>query len=151
MSNLLIRSELFMSAAKDAPSMLAQHHEEVEDQRLPLVPDYNLFMSLEQQQMLHVFTARDDGKLVGYNVYTTTPTLHHQTTKVAVCDSIYVLPSYRGTWVGVKLIKFAETVLKDKGVSVVMMNAKSKHDFGSMLNRLGYAQTEVQYTKHLGD
>ena len=140
-----------MQLASDMTSLILKHHEEVEDQRMPLAPDYNTYMELEQRGMFHGFTAREDGHLIGYATYTTTPMLHHLSTKAAVCDLLYVLPSKRGSWVGLKILKFAERVLKDRGVQVMIINTKAKHDFGAMLNRIGYEQTEVQYTKHLGE
>lgn len=132
-------------------TLIQQHHEEVEDPRLPLVPDYNTYMELEKLGMFHGFTVRKEGKLIGYATYTTTPMLHHLTTKAAVCDLLYIDPAHRGGWLGIKLLKFAESVLKDRGAKVLMINIKTKYDFGVMLKRLGYGQTEVQYAKYLGE
>ena len=154
-SKLLIRSESVMQLARDATTLIALHHQEVEDQKLKLVPDYNRYMQLEEQGMFHGFSVRDasvaGNKLVGYATYVTTPLLHHLSVVAAVCDTIYILPSYRGRWTGVKLLKFAERVLKNRGVSHITMNVKKEHDFGSMLQRIGYKHTEVIYSKHLGD
>ena len=140
-----------MQLASDMTSLILKHHEEVEDQRIPLAPDYNTYMEIEKLGMFHGFTARKDGKLIGYATYTTMPMLHHLTTKAAVCDLLYITPEHRGGWLGVKLLKFSESVLKDRGADLLIMNIKTKHDFGAMLKRLGYEHTEVQYSKHLGD
>lgn len=154
MSKLLIRSESFLSMVTDMTTLIDLHHKEIEDQRLKCIIDYNAYMSLEYQGMFHGFTVRDvelGNKLVGYATFVTTPPLHSLGTKVALSDTLYVLPSYRGRWVGVKLLKYVERVLKDIGVTCMTLNTKAEHDFGGMLKRIGYEPSEVQYMKHLGE
>ncbi len=151
MSKVLVRIEGVMKMASDIAPLITLHHKEVESQKIPLVPDYNTYMELEQQGLFHGFTARRDGRLVGYATFITIRDLHHRNTKIAMSDMIYVLPSERGAWLGSKILMFAERVLKDSGVNVMIVNTKIEHDFKSILTRIGYEPTEVQYSKHLGE
>jgi GNAT superfamily N-acetyltransferase len=147
----MLGCEGVMQMAEDIASLITMHHKEVEDQRLTLLPDYNTYMAIEQQGLFHGFAAREGHRLVGYATFVTTPDLHHRSNKIAVCDMIYVLPSHRGSFLGGKLLKFAERVLKDRGTNMMIVDTKTNHDFKSILTRIGYEATEIRYTKHIGE
>jgi ribosomal protein S18 acetylase RimI-like enzyme len=153
MSDIIIRQESFYSVIDKIKPLNLLHHQETDDlkEEVPLDPDYELYKFLEEQGMLIVITARELGKLVGYLTYTTTPVLHHKSTKIANADMFYILPSYRGSMLGLRMLRNAEAVLKDKGVQMINMNLKVKLDFGVLLQRVGYLHTELVYSKYLGE
>jgi hypothetical protein len=51
---------------------------------------------------------------------------------------------------GFKLIKYAESRLKEMGVSVIHINTKVHAPFDSLMDRMGYNLIERLYSKYIG-
>lgn len=117
--------------------------------KVPLDPDYDRYLSLEEANAFKVFTVRDDGKLVGYFAVFVFPHMHYKTTVFAQNDVIYIDPSYRQGFRAIRLIKFAEECLIEDGVDVLQINTKVSKDFGPLLERLGFNLTDKVYGKYL--
>ena len=63
---------------------------------------------------------------------------------------IYVRPDKRAGMTGFKLIKYAESRLKEMGVSVININTKVHAPFDSLMDRMGYNLIERLYSKYIG-
>jgi hypothetical protein len=68
-----------------------------------------------------------------------------------VNDVLFLKKSHRKGSAGVKLIRAAEKVLRDKGVGKIHWHVKVHHDFGLLLERLGYCREEVVWGKYVGE
>jgi len=143
----------FLSQVKDECKYLIQlHWDEIALHKdvIRLNPDWEAYQNLEDNHKLRVFTARDEGKLVGYFVVLVGTNLHYKDHLFANNDIIYLHGDYRKGFAGVRLIKFAEKCLKDDGVSVLTINTKVHQPFYKLLDRLEFNEVERVYSKYLG-
>ncbi len=153
MSNVRIRQETIASVWEEVQPLLHLHWKETdkwEDNHIPLAPDQKQYALLDSLNLIHVYTARVDGMLIGYAAYVTTPSLHHNTTNIAMCDVIFVQPVYRTSGIGQRLVGYAEEKLERQGIEYIYMNVKTCLNFGSMLESIGYYHVEEVYSKALG-
>lgn len=146
------QQELLDTAYYEAKHLIELHWEEVASDKdaIKLNPDWDAYRLLEDRNSLKVFTARDNGALVGYFVAIVGTNIHHKDHVFADNDVLYLHKDYRKGWTGIKLIKFAEDCNRDDGVSVLKINTKVKHNFGPILDRLKFNKVEEVYTKYLG-
>ena len=133
--------------------LLKEHWEEVAwyKDKIKLKPDYEKYLGMEDQDKLLVTTARDNGKLVGYNVNFIAEHFHYSDHVYAVNDIIFVHPDYRHREVSAELINYTEELLKWKGVSVITLHMKPEHAFESLAKYCGFAKQEYVYSKYIGD
>lgn len=125
------------------------HFKEISaNQDIPLEPDFEQYYKLEEMGMLRFFSARNDqGKLLGYAVFMVRNNLHYKSSKQAVQDIIYISPHERGF--GAEFIEWCDAMLKAEGVQLVYHHVKAAHNWGKVLDRLGYRMIEFIYSKRL--
>lgn len=113
-------------------------------------PGFNesLYIALEAAGGLRVFTARDNGALVGYAVFFLQLHPHHTSALYAMEDMLYVLPARRG-FTGARLIRFVERELAADGVQVITQAVPVTNDWSKLLERMGYTPIEQIYAKRL--
>lgn len=132
----------------EAKPLFETHWAEISHYKdIRLNPDYESYLSSEEN--LRCFTSRKDGLLIGYSIYFVRPNLHYKDSLQAVQDVLFILPEYRHGRIGITLIKFCDEDLKREGVQVVYHHVKAAHNFGPMLERLGYEMIEYIYAKRL--
>ena len=132
----------------DAMKLFSEHWNEInlyED--IPLDPDFELYKKLDEMKLIRVFTARDDGKLVGYCVYAVASDRQHKNTIQAVQDLLFITKEKRGF--GMDFIKWCDDMLKKEGVEVVYQHSNKDHDFGPVLERIGYKFVCRVYARRL--
>ncbi len=142
-----------LNAVKDECLPLIEKHWEeiaINQDNIKLKPDWNTYNKLESLGMFKVYTARVDGKLVGYFTIVVTKGLHYADHLFAATDLIYISPEYRKGRAGYSLIKFAEEQLKKDGVSVLVINTKDHSPFDKLLERMDYSLAERLYQKYIG-
>ena len=113
---------------------------------ITLDPDWTFY---ESSPAVRVFTARDDGRLVGYAVFFVSTNKHYRQSLQAVQDILFLLPEYRSRTVGPRLIIYADEELQAEGVQVVYQHVKAAHDFGPLLTRIGYERVDTIYARRL--
>ena len=65
-------------------------------------------------------------------------------------DILFLLPEFRGSTVGFRLVKFCDEQLRAEGVQVVYQHVKNAHPMlGAVLSRVGYEPVETIYAKRL--
>lgn len=145
------QQDFFVNIRKDLEHLAFQHWEEVEagHSDLELDPDWEAYEVLEGEGALKVFTARDDGNLVGYFLVVCQKSLHYRDSIFAYNDAVFVSPTHRRSGVGAELIKVAEKWLKEDKISVLVINTKVDKPFDQLLGGLGYTHAENIYTKLL--
>jgi GNAT superfamily N-acetyltransferase len=106
---------------------------------IPLDPDFDRYYNLEDSGVLRIFTARSDGKLVGYFISFIMPHMHHKSTIYGLVDMLYVIPDYRGGTTAYRLIKLAMEDLKSQcKVDILIIHMKIKFEFRRLLTALGF-------------
>lgn len=112
--------------------------------------DMALYASIEQAGALHITTARTaDATLVGYAIYFVHDYPHVQQVCMAQSDALYLHPDYRKGFAGLRLLQAAEHALEGRGVNNIMQTCTRKKDFGVLLRRMGYVNTETVYRKEM--
>lgn len=153
MSKLVFAIDDFSVVKSEIDYLLSKHWEEiaVNKDKIKLNPDWNFYDLLNSAGYLGIYTARSDGKLVGYFIVVAKEHPHYKDHIFASNDIIYLDPDYRKGLAGYRLIKFAEDDLRAKGVSVLTINTKVHKPFDPVLERLGFNLTERSYSKYLGE
>ena len=97
-----------------------------------------------------IFTARQDGEMVGYAAFWIAHHAQNAGSLEASADAIYLRPDRRIGRAGIELIKFADRALAAMGVRKVYHAVRHRaRDFGPVLERLGYQSTETIYARKL--
>jgi GNAT superfamily N-acetyltransferase len=134
----------------------AHYHEIATDKEVkPFDPDLERYISMADQGMLRIFTARDNeehpvqGRLIGYFISVVLRGLHYQQTIMAINDIMYVDPAHRGGTVGYRLIKLAAEDLKNLGADILTIHMKTDYPFRSLLQKLDFHLTEENWERVL--
>ena len=132
--------------------LLAAHHQEgagsLRDE--PLDVDQETYDAVDGMGAYRAYTARADGRLVGYAGFFVRSHLHHRGLMFAAHDVLYVLPEHRGGLTGVQLIVHAGRALRAEGVRLVSHQALIGSDFARILERLGYTAESAVYLRRFG-
>lgn len=115
---------------------------------IPLAVDAAVYHAADAAGALRIVTVREDGALIGYAAYFVRPHAHYATSVQAVQDVVYVDPRHRGG-LGARLLRAADDVLRAEGVQVVHQHVKLAHNWGALLERMGYEAVETIYSKRL--
>ena len=152
LKKLSIKQEFLALCQSECSDLIREHWEEiaVNKDKIKLNPDWDFYHALEEQDKLRIFTARDEGNLVGYFVTILSYNPHYKDHLFAVNDVLFLSKEYRKGFAGVRLVKFAEKCLKEDGVSVLSINTKVHQPFDQMMDYLNYNLQERVYTKFLG-
>lgn len=145
------QQEFLDQVKDDILSLLDLHYKEIalNQDKIKLNPDWDVYSGLEQQGKLKIFTARDNDTLVGYFVVVVGVNMHYKDHTFACNDIIYLHKDYRKGFAGIKLIKFAKKCLTEDGVSVLAINTKVHQPFDKVLERLGFNLIERVYSSYL--
>jgi len=119
--------------------------------KIKLDVNWEKYYELQEIGVLRAFTARCDGKLIGYSVFFVLPHIHYQKDVFAMNDILYIDPDYRKGRNGVGLILYSEKKLKEEGVSVIKIDTKFSNKVGELCSLMGYTKAEVSYMKYVGD
>lgn len=131
-----------------------EHFREISmNQDIPLDPDLGAYSRMDKSGVLRIFTARVgagwESTLVGYNVFIVATNPHYKGSLQANQDILFLDPEVRKGLVGYKFLKWCDNELRKEKVQVVYHHIKADHNFGAMLERMGYRQTDLIYSKRL--
>lgn len=148
---LTIRQEALFDVIHEVEPLLELHYQEValHKEAIPLAPIWEKYRHLEAAGAFVLYAARDAGRLVGYSAFFINEHLHYGSTVVAHNDVIFLHPDVRRGAAGIRLIKFSEQALRERGVRKVTWHVKCQHNFGPILERLGYTAEDTIYGKIL--
>jgi hypothetical protein len=141
--------ERFADMLPELQELLPLHYDElsITKEHWPLAPRFDLYMEMEGVGVLHVVTARDEGRLVGYVIAMVLPNLHYSDCMMAVEDVYYLLPEYRRGRTGIKLFQAFEARMKEVGANRIVITTKVHLDHTRLLEYLGYRFFEKGFTK----
>lgn len=148
--SVTFQREPFWPWLEEAQPLLARHFDEIAENkalhpRLDL--DFTRYKMLDAAGKLHVLTARDDGKLVGYYIAQVDHNLHYRHVVAGTDDAHYLAPEYRKGRTGIRLFIAAEAMMREIGVMIGIARVKEAHNHGAILQRLGWRPFERVYCK----
>jgi GNAT superfamily N-acetyltransferase len=131
--------------------ILYRHWQEIawNKDKIPLDVDWDRYDALADNGSFVCYTARIDGKLVGYSAYFLAYHLHYKSTLFANNDVLYIDREYRGGG-GAKFIKWCEERLSEKGVQVHGLHIKKCFDWSALAVRLGFEPIDTILLKWVG-
>lgn len=147
-----IRHESLANVKSELTPLLDEHWELValNKGKIKLNPDWKEYARLDASGTLRIFTARQDGVLVGYMVLIINKSLHYSDHFFAVCDVVFVKPDSRAGATGYKLIKYVENYCKQVGCSTLTINTKVHIPFDNLMIGMAFDLIERVYCKYLG-
>ena len=118
---------------------------------IPLDLDWDAYRNLEALGILRGYTARLEGKLIGYAAFVVAASnLHHKHLKYASLDVLSVVPAHRGL-TGSRLMAYCERELRAEGVRMMTICVPRQCDWTPLAERWGYERVETYMQKWLGD
>jgi len=114
----------------------------------PLDVDQDTYDAIDAMGAYRAYTARADGKVVGYAGFFVRSHLHHRGLMVASHDVLYVLPEHRGL-ASLQLIVHAGRSLRAEGVRLISHTALLGSDFARILEHLGYQSVEATFIRRI--
>ncbi len=130
--------------------LLKEHYAELWKHRdIPLSPDFQRYYAMSQAGMLHIVTARSEGKLIGYCVSMLMKGLHYSGAGFASVDIVYLDREYRKGLVAYRMLEFMESDLKGKGITFIQHHVKPEPDFSPLLSRMGFEDFEKIMMKRI--
>lgn len=150
---ITIMAESFEERLPELLPLLPLHYLELalNQDKVPLDPQYEIYIERERRGELMFMVARDGGELIGYFIGFVAPGLHYRTCLTLTMDIFYVHPEHRGGNAGYKLLKAVEANAKMRGVQRLFVGSKVHLDASWLFQRLGYVEVERYYTHWLGD
>ena len=142
---LTFQVEPLTDAWPELVEMHQQHWREIEAHRGPFAPELERYLVHERLGGFVLFTARDDGRLVGSLGVFLIPSRHTQRL-IASEDYLYLRPEYRRGWNAAKLIATAEQYCWNRGAEEIEVMATGDR-VGALLRALDYEPSAVQYSK----
>lgn len=150
---LTVQLESFTERLEEFRPLFPLHWEELalNKDKVPLDPQYEIYIQREARGELIFATLRELGQPVGYFIGFIAPGLHYKTCLTCTMDIFYVHPEKRGGRGGIKLFKFVEKELKRRGVHRWFVGSKCHADASWLFEILGFNRVEVYYSKWIGE
>lgn len=147
-----ITSEKWATIDQDIEAVAAYHWDDLALDKLLFVRDldHEKYFQMDQLGMLHIVTARDDGKLVGYIICFVMPHIHYKSSGlVALADMYFILKEYRQGGLGVRMFRYMEAGLKFRGVIRAHMSCKLHENHTKLFEGMGWTLTDLTFSKLL--
>jgi hypothetical protein len=107
-----------------------------------------MYESLDSNDMLRIYTLRQDGALKGYNIFAVI--VHPEYGKpTAQHDVMFLHPDVRSGFNASRFLRWCDEQLKEDGVLFVTQHVTASKDFSPLLKRIGYQHSETVYIKRL--
>lgn len=144
--------ESFEQQLSELQALLPLHYEELalNKDKVPLSPQYGVYIERERRGELLFVTMREAGQLIGYFIGFIAPGLHYSTCLTCTMDIFFIAPEKRKGSVGVRLFRFVESELRRRGVDRWFMGSKIHADASALFKRIGAQPVETYYSKWLG-
>ena len=110
--------------------------------------DKAMYLAADSAGRYKIFTVWHNGELIGYAGYFVSRHPHVNILQ-AYQDMIYLRPDYRKLNIGAQLIEFADSMLKNLGISVVFCAVTEKVDYSKTIIPMGYKLVDRLYARRL--
>ena len=145
---ITFQKETFSEFLIEGKALVSKHHLEIYtglDLTLFDV-DFDAYSKIESAGKLEVYTARENGTLIGYTLWFISRHLHYKNSLTATSAAVFMNPKYRKGLQGYKLIKWSIEKLKSRQIQRILISVKPTLDFGKLLERLGASYFEKTYS-----
>lgn len=121
--------ESYAEVLEDIKPLFVEHYEELAlyAGEIPLDPDYGVYESLDKIGALSIYTAREDGVLIGYAIYFVRRHHHYKQSTWAISDIILVRKEHRNAGVATGLFDLVEADMRKHCVTVLHTTTKESH------------------------
>lgn len=150
---ITFQAETFDQLFPDIQPLLSQHWAEVAlyQDAIPLDPDFTGYKRACDAGVIRLYTARLDGKLIGYAPFVVVPRHLHYNHRWAKDDIVWIHPDHRNFGVGNGLFDFFEADLRRDGPIVVQVETKALHPALALLCKArGYDEVGPSFSRRLG-
>jgi len=133
--------------------LVEQHWEEVvidKSRGQRPAPDWEYFETLEKNNSLVTFIARENGIVIGYSLFILHKYLHNKEMVIASNDAVFLQKDKRPSGAGARFLRYCDDELAKLGIGIILWHVKPEVDFSGTLKRLGYALNELTYMKVIG-
>lgn len=145
--------ERWREFAPDGQALFPKHWEDLalDRDKIDLAVDSAKYEQMDDLGILHIVTARKEGRLIGYFLSFLMAHPHYKNAGLmAVADVYYLLPEARPGGTGAKLFAAVENFLRERGVVKAYISCKIHQDHTKLFTRLGWKPTDISFTKYLG-
>lgn len=151
-NSITVQRETYDQYIDDVLPLYEDHWREVcwRRENFVLNPDHEKYRKLEAGGALRIFTARENGIIIGYALFVVQHHLHYKDVKIASNDIVFVDPARRGHWLGIKLLRHAINSMKAEGVKAVSLRMKKELAWGPIARRLGFEPVEEIWNAWVG-
>lgn len=148
---LAYQVEPYWAVQPELEPLMALHHAELaEDQHVMAHHvDHEAYREMDDAGGLLTVTVKRDGTLVGYALAFVRKHLHYADVMCGFVDLYYLHPLERRGLAGVKLFRFVEETLRERGAVKVYLSTKLAFDHGTILSRLGFRPSDRVFVKVL--
>lgn len=146
----MFAEEKISDAWDDALELIQANHEETgAGDGEEFKPDRARYEKFSELDLIRVFTARWEGRLIGYCLFFVTPHLYYPALLTAQQDVLYVQPAFRGRG-ALRFIRWIDTTLENEAVKIIIRGVSLKLDYSRLLvERLGYKPLEKVFWRTL--
>jgi GNAT superfamily N-acetyltransferase len=147
-----IQTESWKAIDQEIEEISPLHWKELALDQLLFKPDldHERYLAMDAMGAMHIVTARDGAKLVGYIICFVMPHFHYKSSGLtALADMYYILHEYRKGGLGVRMFKEMERGLKERGVIRAHMSCKVHEDHTRLFQAMGWRLTDLTFSKLL--
>ncbi len=150
---ITIQTESWKAIDQEIEAVAAFHWQELALDKLLFQRDldHDKYMQMDSLGLLHIVTARDGKKLVGYIICFVMPHMHYKSSGlVALADMYYLLRQYRKGGLGLRMFGEMERGLKVRNVIRAHMSCKVHENHTKLFEGMGWTLTDLTFSKLLG-
>jgi len=138
----------------DMYPLFKKHHKEIPQLGLPIDPDFSIYKSMADKNMLRIYTIRlmnpdcdDESILVGYQVFGVMNHPHRRSSTEAIQQLLYLEPDCRKGWTAIRFLRYCWSALESEGVKVIHQQIDAAHNFGKIFERAGFTLIDLTYAR----
>jgi len=149
---ITIHTENWKAIDQEIEEIAPLHWKELALDQLLFKPDldHERYLAMDAAGAMHVVTARDGLKLVGYIICFVMPHFHYKSSGLtALADMYYILHEYRKGGLGLRMFKEMERGLRARGVIRAHMSCKVHEDHTRLFQGMGWKLTDLTFSKLL--
>lgn len=135
------QAEALANCWDEALPLMRSNYEETGTWQGEFNPDLQKLKRMEEAGFVRVFTARIQGKLVGYQVFFVMFGINHPAALMAVCHVAYVSPVYRGL-TAIKFLHWTDQQLLFEGTVSITRQSTVYHPLDKLYTRMKYHKIE---------
>lgn len=136
--------------AEEMKPLWEKHYTETRSENYPkLEPDLAVYHEADERRMLRIYTARQNGCLVGYQVFFISRHPHHRQSIQAEQDILFFTADSRKGLVGYKFIRYCIGELMKEKIDMIHQRISVRNNFGQLFERLGFKLEDLTYSRRV--